>query len=68
MHPLMPSVLLRAGRLDELGTDAEPEPPDAELGQAAERRGEGRPIVRADALGEPVGAKESAEDLLRGRE
>ena len=37
MHPLMPAVLVGAGGLDELGPNAEPEPPDGELAEAVER-------------------------------
>ena len=61
----MPPVLLRTGGLDELGANAEAEPPDAELREAAERTGgNGRPIIRADPLREPVGAEEPTEDVL----
>jgi hypothetical protein len=60
------AVLVWAGRLDELGADAESQPPDAELGEAAEGAGGKRlAIVGADPLREPVGAEESLDDLLR---
>jgi hypothetical protein len=56
VHALVAPVLMRAGGLDELGANAELEPPDAELGEAAEGTGgKGLAIIGADALGEPVG-------------
>ena len=65
MHPLVASILMRAGGLDELGAHAEPEPPDAELGEAAEGAGsKGLPIIGANPLGQSVLPKESAKDLL----
>jgi hypothetical protein len=69
VHPLVAAILVGAGGLDEFGADAEPEPPDAELREAAEGTGgEGLPIVGADPLGDPVGAEEPLEDLLGGLE
>jgi hypothetical protein len=69
VHPFVPAVLLRTRGLDELGTNPQPEPPDAELGEAAEGTGgKGLSIVRADPFGEPVGAEESPKDLLGGLE
>jgi hypothetical protein len=35
VHPFVASVLLRGGRLDQVGQDAELDPPDAELGEPA---------------------------------
>ena len=62
MHALMPGILLRVAGLDELGVDAAPQEPHAELGQSSEgATGERRPIVRADSLGEPVVLKEAGE-------
>ena len=58
-----------AGRLNELGADPQPEPPDAELGEAAQCAGrEGLAIVGADPLGKSIGAEEPLEDLLGGLE
>lgn len=65
VHALVPAVLVPAGGLDELGANPQPEPPDTELGEAAEcAGGKGLPIVRADPLREPVGAEEPPEDLV----
>src|SRR5690606_1331982 len=51
------------GGLDELGLDPEPEPPDAELGEAAEGAGgERRTVVAAEPLGQAVLAEETLED------
>ena len=36
VHAFVGAVLLRAGRLDELGANAEADPPDGEVGEAAE--------------------------------
>jgi hypothetical protein len=67
VHPLVPAVLVGAGGLDELGADAKPEPPHAELREAAEGAGgEGLAVVGADPLGQPIGAEEPLEDLLGG--
>jgi hypothetical protein len=66
MHPFVAAILLGRGGLDELGADAELEPPDAKLREAPEgARGEWLAIVRADARGEAVRAKQAAEDQLR---
>ncbi len=52
VHVLVLSVLLRAGRLDEIGHDPELDEPDGEPGEAAEGvRGEGRTVVCSDPLG-----------------
>ncbi len=50
MHALMAAVLLRMAGLDALDADAEPEPPDGELGEAEKRigTGEGDAVVGAD--------------------
>jgi hypothetical protein len=65
VQPLVAAILVRAGGLDELGANPESEPPDAELGEPAEGAGgEGLPVIRADPLGEPMGAEEAAKDLL----
>src|SRR5262249_20815115 len=54
MHAFMAAVLLRVTGLDALDLDAEPEPPDRELGEVEEgiRTGEGDAIVGADGLGQ----------------
>ncbi len=49
MHALMPAVLLRRGRMDEVRRDAELHPPNRQLGEAASApRTERRAIVAAD--------------------
>ena len=51
MHPLLPPVLLRARRLDELGEDPEPDPPDRERRESAQGTGgEGDAVIRPDEL------------------
>ena len=66
MHPFVAAILLGGGGLDELGADAELEPPDAELREATKRaRGERLAVIGADARGEAILAKEAAEDQLR---
>jgi hypothetical protein len=51
MHALMPRILFRVARLDELGVNAAPEQPDTELGEPGEGAArKGRPLVGADAL------------------
>ena len=51
MHALMAAVLLRVAGLDALELDAEPEPPDRELGEVEEgiRAGEGNTVIGADS-------------------
>jgi hypothetical protein len=46
----MPAVLLRMAGLDALDLDAEPQPPDRELGELKQsmRRGEWNSVVGAD--------------------
>jgi hypothetical protein len=62
VHAFVPGVLLGLTGLDELGSDAEPDPPDGELGEASEGGGgEGMTVVGADALGEAELAEEVAE-------
>lgn len=39
VHALVPAILVGAGGLDELGSNTEPQPPDAELQEAAEGTG-----------------------------
>lgn len=51
VHAFMAAVLLRLTRFDELGSDAERDPPDRELGESCDGRGsEGMAVVRPDAL------------------
>ena len=52
MHALVPTILFRMRRLDELGLNAEPDPPDRERGEATEGTGsKGRAVIGADPLG-----------------
>src|SRR2546422_243927 len=63
VHPLVPAILLGVGRLDELGLNAEPDPPDRERREPSQRvRGERRAVVRADPLGQPVAVKQARKD------
>ena len=64
MHALVAAVLLRVAGLDALDGDAEPEPPDRELGEVEEavRAGERHAIVGADRLGQAA----LLEELLEG--
>jgi hypothetical protein len=63
MHALVPAVLLRGAGLDEIGDDAEADPPDRERGEAPEGLGgEGDAVIGADAPGEAVLAEEALED------
>src|SRR5213594_1024527 len=60
---LVPAILLGLSGLDELGLNAEPDPPDRERRQPSQRiRGERRAVVRADPFGQPVAAKQSPKD------
>jgi len=53
MHALVAAVLVRLSGLDELGGDAEGDPPHGELGEASDGGGgEGMAVVGADPLGE----------------
>jgi hypothetical protein len=63
MHPLVPPVLLRRARLNEIGEDPEAEPPDGERGEPAERLGgKGDPVIGADAPGQAVLAEQALEN------
>ena len=64
MHALVAAVLLRVARLDALDGDAEPQPPDRELGEIEEavRTGERHAIVGPDGLGQAT----LVEELLEG--
>jgi len=65
VHPFMSSVLCRARGLDEFGANPELQPPDAELRESAQSvRGEGRAVVGADALGQPVGTEQATQNGL----
>jgi hypothetical protein len=51
VEAFMPGVLLRMAGLDEFRDDAELDPPDGECRQPGERgAGEGRPVIRPDAV------------------
>lgn len=63
MRPLMPAVLLRRGRLGEIGQNPEAEPPHREGRQPPEGlRGERHPVVGADPRGEAVLFKGADKD------
>ena len=63
MHALMPAVLLRVAGLDALDLDAEPEPPDRQLGEIEQgiRTGERHAVIGADGLGEAEPFERSEE-------
>jgi hypothetical protein len=62
VHPLVAAVLLRGGRFDQLGADAEPNPPHRQRGQASERgRREGHAVVGPNHVGQAVLLKEAQE-------
>jgi hypothetical protein len=54
MHALMAAVLLRVTGLDALDRDAQPEPPDGELGEVEEGigTGKGNAVIGANGLGQ----------------
>lgn len=65
MHPLVAAVLLGGGGLGEIRQDPQAQPPHGERGESAERlRGEGHPVVRADAPGQAVLGKGASEHRL----
>lgn len=67
MHAFMATVLFGMRGLDELGGDAETDPPDGESRQAAERAGGERdPVVGADDLREAVCLEQAPEDRVGG--
>ena len=67
MHAFVTTVLLGLAGFDELWGDAESDPPDRESREAAERvGGEGRAVVRADALRQSVLPEDPLEHCLRG--
>lgn len=67
MEAFMAAVLFGVGRFDELGGNAELNPPDTEGGEAAKGLGRERDaVVGADAVGEAVLAKEAREHAFRG--
>jgi len=66
VHAFMTAILLGRGRLGELGTDTEPDPPDGQLGEPSESgRGERGAVVGADELRQTVLPEESLENGLR---
>src|SRR5215472_15029476 len=59
MHPFVTAVLGRFSRLDSLRLNSQLDPPLRELAEAAQcQRGEGRAVVGADHLGQPVLSKD----------
>jgi hypothetical protein len=63
VHALVATVLLRGAGLDEIGQDAEADPPDRERRQAAEGLGgEGHAVIGADPPGQTIRAEEALED------
>ena len=65
MHALVPAILVGGGGLDELRPDPEPQPPDAELREAAKSTGgKGLAVIGADAVGEAVLTEQAAEHYL----
>jgi len=74
VHPFMATVLLGVSGLDELGVDAEADPPNGKPRQAAQSGGgEGNAVVGADDAGQTVLLEQVAEhglaaDMLRGTE
>lgn len=69
VHALVPRVLLRLARFDELGDDTERDPPDGKLGESGDRiRSEGMAVVGPEALGEAELPEEVAEALQGGRQ
>jgi hypothetical protein len=52
VHAFVAAILQRVARLDALDGDAEPEPPDGELGEVEEtvRAGEGDTVIGPDRL------------------
>ena len=67
VHAFVASVLVGRGWLDEIGEDAELDPPDGEGGESAEGRGgKGDAVVGANALGEAKLTEEPAEDSAGG--
>src|SRR5439155_9153946 len=64
MEALMPSVLLRVARLDQLGRDTEPDPPHREPRDPPDRlAGERRTVVAADDRGSPYSRKARSRAL-----
>src|ERR1051325_4019251 len=65
VHPLMTTILLRAGELGEFGVNSEFDPPNRESGKPCQTRArEGCAVVGADRRRQPVLPKESLEFLL----
>ena len=55
VHALVPPVLLGVTWLDALDADAQPQPPDRQLGEAEQGVGtdKGRPVIGANRRGQP---------------
>jgi hypothetical protein len=63
VHALVPTVLVRGSGLDEVGEDAELDPPDGEAREAAQGNGcEGSSVVGPDPVGEAELLEEPGED------
>ena len=72
MHAFMAAILLRLARFDQLGQNAQADPPGGEARESGQRvGGKGHAIVGADALGEPELVKQPREHrfglVYRGR-
>src|SRR2546421_1032798 len=62
MHPLVPAVLLGMGGLDQLGMNAEADPPHRERRESAEGTGsKRRAVIGANPLGQAEATKEPLE-------
>ena len=63
MHPLVRAVLIRRGRLDQVGINAQPNPPDRQPRQAPQRRRrKGLAIVAANRARQAVLVKGAPKD------
>jgi hypothetical protein len=73
VHALMAPVLLRSTWLDALNIDAEPQPPDGELGEVEQGvwASEGNAVIGADGIGQAALAEQPIEgrggEILTGR-
>ncbi len=65
VHALMPAILHGVRRLDQLGPNAEPHPPDREGREPAERVGSKRlAVVGADPLGQAIAPEQTVYEVL----
>lgn len=66
MHAFMAAVLLWFTRFDELGHDAQLDPPCGQMGEAGQGvGGKGHAVVSADALGQAKFLEQTSEDRFR---